>query len=114
MASVHLDKGGRQVRMRRVASQRAPGGDPESGWAGGRNPSGLLPSLEASARGGAQPLGVQSRGQAWLALGGVPSGPSLLLLLSPLACEVRAASAAASVRLGQQALPLGFVVCEMA
>lgn len=77
-----------------------------------------LPSREASAQGGSCCLSVQSRGRARLALGGDVLRHSLLLVLSPVVCVVWAAAAtattAASVLFGQQALPLGFVVCEMA
>lgn len=67
---------------------------------------------EASARGGCQSAcGAARRPRA---LGGVAFGHSLLLGLGPWASVVRAAIAAASVLFGQQALPLGFVVREMA
>lgn len=59
-------------------------------------------------------LSLRRAGAGWPGLRGVAYGPSLLLVLRPLACLVLAAtattSAAASLLLGQQALPLGFVV----
>lgn len=120
MASVHLEEGGGQVRRRRVAFQRAPGWNPESGWANGQEPLELLSSQEASAQGGFPSL--CRAGDRPAALRGDAFSHSLLLILSPVARVVRAATATAtatatttaSVLLGQQALPLGFVVCEMA
>lgn len=52
MASVHLEKGGRQVSGRRVAFQRAPGRHPERGWVYRQEPLRASALPEASARGG--------------------------------------------------------------
>lgn len=75
-------------------------------------PPELPPPQEASAPGGS--LSLRRAGAGRPGLRGVAYGPSLLLVLRPLACLVLAAtattSAAASLLLGQQALPLGFVV----
>ena len=84
----------------------------------GKSPSEHLPS-QRPLREEAGILSVQSRGQAWLALRGVAFGHGLLLSLGrPWAGVVWAAAAtataAASVLVGQQPLPLGFVVRQVA
>lgn len=100
----------------KVAFQRARGGNPESGWVDGQEPL-ERPSQEVSAQGGSHSLCAE-QGQVWLALGGDAFCHSLLLILGPVVGVVWAATSTAtttaSALLGQQALPLGFVVCKMA
>lgn len=100
MASVHLEKGGRQAvggRRHSIEPQGQPARD-----------AGL------ALRGALQDV-LRGAGRVQVALGRLALRHSLLLLLSPRARVFLANRAApASVLLGQQALPLGLVVCEVA
>lgn len=113
MASVHLGKGGRQVSGRRVDSEELLDDVQRGAGLISKSPPKHPPSQRPLCK-EAVNLSVQSRVQAWRALRGVAFRHSLLLILSPWAFVVRAAITTASVLFGQQALPLGFVVREMA
>lgn len=114
MASVHLEKGGEAGKWKeggipetpRTKPSKCLGSSTRTAPPGAATPSGGLCSRRFS-------LSAQS-GAGRPGLRGVAYGPSLLLVLRPVACLVLAAaattSAAASLLLGQQALPLGFVV----
>lgn len=106
MASVHLEKGEEAGEWEEGGLAKSPRRIPARGWPGGPE---LPPSQEASCS--RRFSSLCGAGADWLGLRGVAFGPSGHVAVSPLGRVLRAA---APVGRGQQALPLGFVVGQVA